>query len=145
MSLHIAKLFKNPLALAGVAVVMHIGATAAAAPGDAQQQARELLAGTTTAHSAAQPSTRSAPRDGKAGRPTADAQELARQVVLGTTGSRPGDAEAGKPSEVARAAGQSGRPPRPVVHGDAQAAARQLLLGQRAASDASGLTARRTR
>ena len=141
MSLHIAKLFKNPLVLAGAALVIHIGAATAADPtGDAQQQARELLTGTTTAHSAPQ----SAPRDGKVTRPTADAQELARQLLLGTTGSRVGGGEAIKQSEAARASGETTRQARPVVRGDAQAAARQLLLGQRVASDASGLVARRT-
>src|SRR2546430_9935540 len=46
MSLHIAKFFKNPLALAGAALVIHIGAaTAADSTGDVQQQARELLTG----------------------------------------------------------------------------------------------------
>ncbi|HLY51579.1 MAG TPA: hypothetical protein VKQ31_01085 [Steroidobacteraceae bacterium] len=50
MSLHIAKLFKSPPALAGAALVIHIGAgTAADSTGDAQQQARELLTRTTTA------------------------------------------------------------------------------------------------
>ena len=48
MSLHIAKLFKSPLALAGAALVIHIGAaTAADSTGDTQQQMRELLTGTT--------------------------------------------------------------------------------------------------
>jgi hypothetical protein len=143
MSLHITKLFKNPLALAGAALVMHIGAaTAADSTGDAQQQARELLTGTTTAHSAPQSSP---PRDGKVTSRTADAQESARQLLLGTTGSRVGGAEAIKHSEVAGASGEAARPARPVAHGDAQAAARQLLLGQTVASDASRLTARRTR
>ena len=119
---------------------IHIGAaTAADFRGDAQQQARELLTGTTTAHSPAQ----SPPRDGKLTRPTADAQELARQLLLGTTGSRVGGAEAINHSEVAGASGEAARPARPVAHGDAQAAARQLLLGQTVASDASRLTARR--
>ena len=141
MSLHIAKLFKSPLALASAALVIHIGAaTAADSRGDAQQQARELLTGITTAHSAPQ----SPPRDGKVTSRTADAQELAREVLLGTTGSRVGGAEVIKQSEVARAPGETARQARPVVRGDAQAAARQLLLGQRGASDASGLVARRT-
>jgi len=36
MSLHIAKLFKSPLALAGAALVIHVGAgTAADSTGDA--------------------------------------------------------------------------------------------------------------
>src|SRR5437762_4893231 len=81
MSLHIAKFFKNPLALAGAALVIHIGAaTAADSTGDVQQQARELLTGITTAHSAPQ----SPPRDGKVTSRTADAQESARQLLLGT-------------------------------------------------------------
>jgi hypothetical protein len=121
---------------------IHIGAaTAADFRGDAQQQARELLTGTTTAHSAAQ----SPPRDGKLRRPTADAQELARQLLLGTTGSRVGGAEAINHSEVAGASGEAAQQARPVAHGDAQAAARELLLGRTVASDASRLTARRTR
>jgi hypothetical protein len=134
MSLHIAKLFKNPLALAGAALLIHIGAaTAADSTGDAQQQARELLTGTPSAHSAPQ----SALRDGKVTRPTADAQELARQLLLATTGSRVGDAAAIKQSQVARASGETVRQARPVARGDAQAAVRHLLLGQRVTSDAS--------
>src|SRR2546421_12148350 len=122
MSLHIAKLFKNPLALAGAALVIHIGAaTAADSTGDAQQQARELLTGTTTAHSAPQ----SAPRDGKVTRPTADAQELARQVLLGTTGSSVGGAQTLKKSEVSRAPGHTARQERPVPDGDVPAHALQ--------------------
>lgn len=55
MSLHIAKLFKSPLALAGATLVIHIGAAMAAdSTGDAQEQARELLTGTTTAAQDAQ-------------------------------------------------------------------------------------------
>src|SRR5207302_11430721 len=91
MSLHMAKFFKNPVALAGAALVIHIGAaTAADSMGDVQQQARELLTGTTTAHSARQ----SPPRDGKVTSRTADAQESARQLLLGTTGARVGGAQA---------------------------------------------------
>ena len=135
MSLQTAKLFKNPLALAGAALVIHIGAATA---GDVQQQARDLLTGTIAAHSAPQ----SSPREGKVSRPTADAQESARALLLGTSGTRVG-AETIKQPEVAGASGESARKARPVGHGDAQAAARQLLLGQAAASDASRLTARR--
>ena len=131
MTLHIAKLFKNPLALAGAALVIHIGAAAA---GDAQQQARDLLTGTIAAHSAPQ----SPPREGKASKQTGDAQESARALLLGTAGSRVGRAET-----VAGASAPSPRQAGPVGHGDAQAAARQLLLGQPVASDASQLTARR--
>jgi hypothetical protein len=73
------------------------------------------------------------------------ARELARQLLLGTTGSRVGGAEAINHSEVAGASGEAAQQARPVAHGDAQAAARELLLGRTVASDASRLTARRTR
>src|SRR5256714_6111897 len=123
MSLHIAKFFKNPLALAGAALVIHIGAaTAADSTGDAQQQARELLTGTTTGHSAPQ----SAPRDGKVTRPTADAQESARQLLLGTSGSRVEGAEAIKQSEVARASGKTSLRAGPAAPGDPQPPARPV-------------------
>ena len=121
MSLHIAKLFKNPLALAGAALVIHIGAaTAADSTGDIQQQMRDLLTGTITAHSAPQ----SGAARSKVTRPTADAQDLARQLLLGTTGSGVGDAAAIKQSEVARTSGETARQARSVAHGDTQAAAR---------------------
>ena len=46
MSLHIAKLFKSPLALAAAALVIHIGAaTAADSTGDIQQQTRDCSLG----------------------------------------------------------------------------------------------------
>src|SRR5437879_1288056 len=83
MSLHIAKLFSRPLALASAALVIHIGAaTAADSTGDIQQQMRELLAGTTRAHSASQ----SGLRDGKATSPTVDPQEFVKQLLLGVPG-----------------------------------------------------------
>jgi len=134
MSLHIAKLFSRPLALASAALVIHIGAaTAADSTGDIQQQMRELLAGTTRAHSASQ----SELRDGKATSPTVDSQEFVRQLLLGTTGSRVGGAETIKHSAVAGASGQTAPQKRPVAHGDIQAAVRQDLLGQHHARDAS--------
>src|SRR5689334_10081839 len=106
MSLHVAKLFKSPLALASAALVIHISAAAAAdSTGDIQQQMKELLAGTITAHSA----PRSAPREGKVTEPTADAQELARQVLLGTAGSRLGGHEETKRSDAARASREFGQ------------------------------------
>ena len=133
MSLHIAKLFSRPLALASAALVIHIGAaTAADSRGDIQQQMRELLTGTTTAHSASQ----SGLRDGKTTSPIIDSQEFVKQLLLGTTGSRVGGAETIKHSEVAGASGETAPQKRPVAHGDMQAAVRQDLLGQHHASDA---------
>ncbi len=138
MSLHIAKLFSRPLALASAAFLIHIGAAMAAdSTGDVQQQARELLTGTPTAHSAPQ----STPRDGKATSPTADAQESARRLLLGTTGSRVGSAETIKHADVAGVS----RKTRLRASGDAQAAARQVLVGKPRESDVPRLAARPTR
>jgi hypothetical protein len=134
MSLHIAKLFSRPLALASAALVIHIGAaTAADSTGDIQQQMRELLTGTPTAHSAPQ----SGLRDGKVTSPTVDSQEFVKQLLLGTAGSRVGGAQTIKHSEVAGASGQMAPQKRPAAHGDMQEAVRQDLLGQHHASDAS--------
>jgi len=135
MSLHIAKLFSRPLALASAALVIHIGAaTAADSTGDIQQQMKELLAGTSAAHSAPQ----SGPRDGEVTTPTADAQELVKQLLLGPTASPLGGAETIKHSEVAGVSGETEPQERPVAYVGMQAAAvRQVLLGQHHASDAS--------
>ena len=92
MSLHIAKLFKNPLALAGAALVIHIGAaTAADSTGDIQQQMRDLLAGTITVHSAPQSGAR---HDKVTARtvPTDDVQQQMRDLLAGTIIARFGPA-----------------------------------------------------
>ena len=142
MSLHIAKLFSRPLALASAALVIHIGAaTAADSTGDIQQQMKELLAGTSAAHSAPQ----SGPRDGEVTTPTADAQELVKQLLLGPTASPLGGAETIKHSEVAGTSGKTAPQQRLVAYGDMQASVRQVLLGQPHASDAVRLAARPTR
>jgi hypothetical protein len=139
MSPHIAKLFGRPLALASAALVIHIGAaTAADSTGDVQQQARQLLAGIPTAHSAPQ----SGLRDGKVTKPSADAQELAGQLLLGTTGPHVGGAETVKHAEVAVTSRKSEPQGRRVAYGDAQAAARQVLLGTAHESDLPRLAAR---
>ena len=140
MSLHIAKLFKNPLTLAGAALVIHVSAAAAADPtGDIQQQLREILTGTPTAHSVPQPR----PHDGNATSLAVDAQEFAREMILGTTGSRATGVQTIKLTEIAGASVQTA--PRARSYGDAQAAARVVLLGQHEASDASYLAARPAR
>ncbi|MDB6011475.1 MAG: hypothetical protein JWL65_3725 [Gammaproteobacteria bacterium] len=135
MSLHIAKLFKSPLALASAALVMHISAaTAADFTGDIQQQMKDLLTGTTTAHSAPQ----SGPREGNSTSPAADSQEFVKRLLLGTTtGSRVGGYEAIKHSEVAGASGETNPKQRPAAHSDMQASVRQVLLGTQHARDAS--------
>lgn len=134
MSLHIAKLFKSPLALASAALVIHISAaTAADSTGDIQQLMKEVLTGTNIAHSA----PRSGPPEGNSTGPTVDAQELVKQVLMGTTGSPTRSDEAIKHSEVAGAAGETEPKQRPVAYSDIQEAVRQVLLGQHHASDAS--------
>ena len=126
MSLHIVKFLSPPLVLISAALLIHVGgAVAADFAGDAQQQARELLAGRIA--------TRSAPSERRAEgalRSTGDAQELARRLLLGVTDSgvqgikpitRPDDAAA--PVELTAQKSV-------LAHGDAQATARRLLLGQ---------------
>lgn len=132
MSLHIAKHFSLPLALASATLVIHIGAaTAADSTGNIQHRAKELLAATPTAHYAQQ----SALRDAKVTSPTPDGQELARQLLLGTSDSHVRGVETTKHFEVAGVTGETQPPQRRVAYGDGQAAAQQLLLGQHHASD----------
>lgn len=81
MSVPIARLFSRSLVLILAAFVIHIGvATAADSPGDIQQQMKELLVGTITAHRA----PRSGPRDRRVTTRTADTQEFVKQHLLGT-------------------------------------------------------------
>src|SRR5438552_18917697 len=79
--------------------------------------------------------------------PTPDAQELARELLLGSNGSRVKGAEAPNYSEVAGSAGVTASQKRAAVQADGQAAARELLLGQHPASHASaaGATASQRR
>jgi len=121
MSLHVAKFVIRPLALASAALVVHIGAATAADAKGVQQQMREVLTGTTTAHFAPQ----SEPRDGKVAPRAVDSQEFVRQILLGSTASRVGNAEKIETQK------------RPVAYGDVQVAVRQVLLGQQHARDAS--------
>ena len=125
MSLHIHKLFKSSLALAGAALFIHIGsAIAADATGDTQQQVRDFLTGANTAHSAAQ----SVSREGAVTSRTADGQEFIRQVLLGTAGSRVTGSQVVDHTEVASI--EAARQARRLSHSDTQAAVRQFLIGQ---------------
>jgi hypothetical protein len=127
MSLHIVKFLSRPLSVISAAVLIHVGsAVATDSAGDVHQQARELLAGRITTQSAP-PSERRAER---AVRPTADAQELARRVLLGVGDSgvrgskpttRPDNAAAPVEFTVRKSV---------LDHGDAQAMARGLLQGR---------------
>ena len=127
MSLHIVKFLSPSLALISAALLIHVGgAVAADSAGDAQQQARDLLAG----RIATQSVPPSEPRAKSAVRSTGDVQELARRVLLGVTDSavqgtkpitRPDSAAAPVEFSVQKSV---------LTHGDAQAMARRLLLGQ---------------
>jgi len=136
MSQHNAKLFSPSLILASAALLIHISvATAADSKGDIPQQAKESLAGTTKAHYALQ--------DGKESSPTPDAQELARQLLLGSHPSR-GASTDPKP-DAAGTAGETQTQKHPRAYGDAQGAAQELLLGQHHVSAPSSRSARATR
>jgi hypothetical protein len=132
MSLHTAKLFIRPLALAATALFFHISvASAADSAGDIQQQMKGLLTGTITAHFGSQ----SGPREG--GKVTArvvDSQELVKQLLLGRT---PSGAETTKHFGVSGDSAKTQARERPVAYRDSQAAVRHVLLGQSHASDAS--------
>lgn len=120
MALQITRHFSRPLlALAAAAFLIQTGAaTAADSTRDIQQQMNAVLAGDIPAESR--------PRQAAAATPTASAQELVSQVLLGTTGSRLRDTS------------QAESRNRPVAHGNAQVAiVQQFLLGQRHGSDAS--------
>jgi hypothetical protein len=123
MSMHIAKLFSRPLALASAALVIHIGAAAAADStyGDAQAAARQVLLGPSRVEVAGA-SRNSEPQEHLVA--YGDAQAAARQVLLGA-------------SHVEVAGASRRAEPRPVTYGDAQTAARQVLLGPSHASNAS--------
>ncbi|HEY2404036.1 MAG TPA: hypothetical protein VGI23_27030 [Steroidobacteraceae bacterium] len=135
MSLHNAKRFSGPLALASAAFLIHIGAAIAAdfTGNNIQEQMNALLAGTAPAHFAPQ----SGPRNGTATTPTANAQESVRQVLLGTIASTRGSTDSTARSELARTSSETKSRERVVAYGDSQPAVRQVLLGQRNASDAS--------
>ena len=133
MSLHIAKSFRGPLSLISAALLIHIGgALAADSAGDVEQQMRELLAGKIATQSAP-PSER---RDDRGVKPTIDAQEFARRLLLGVTDSRVQGTEAVTRSVNAGSPGESTAKKRLLVRGDAQATAQRLLLGQRNAAAA---------
>jgi hypothetical protein len=126
MSLHIVKFLSPTLALISAALLIHVGgAVAADSAGDAQQQARELLAGRIATQSA--PSERRAER---AVRPTADVQELARRVLLGVTDSGVRGTKPITPPDNAVARVEFTVQKSVHARGDAQAMARRLLLGQ---------------
>jgi len=113
MSQHNAKLFSPSLILASAALLIHIS-------------------GATAADS-----------KGDIPPPTPDAQELARQLLLGSHPSR--GASTDPKSNAAGTAGETQTQKHPRAYGDAQGAAQELLLGQHHVSAPSSRSARATR
>jgi hypothetical protein len=125
MSLQIGKTFRPSALMAAVLLIDTCTAVAADAGGDLQQQMRELLAGRITTTQSAQPSER---REDRTVRRTADVQELERRLLLGATDSRAQGTQA--MTRPDGAAGMSTVKKDLLVHDDAQASARRLLLGR---------------
>ena len=126
MSIQIRKSFTRSSSLIAAALLIRIGTAMAADPaGDVQQQMRELLAG----RSATRPTLTTGWHDGATSRPSADAQELARRLVLGVTDFRIKGTEAVTLPADAVAPNDS-----ILVQGYAQTMAQRLVLGVRHAA-----------
>jgi hypothetical protein len=132
MSLNIVRSVSRSLAVASAALVIHVGVAVAAPPGDLQSQTKVSIAEGFKATYVQQ----TGPRERKVVDPAFDAQERARQLLLGSNYFSTVRAETIKP-EAVDAAGEHEHQPRPTNYGDPQAAAQHLLLGQHQASHAS--------
>jgi len=125
------------LTIVPAALLLHIGAALAAdspqslrqpdaqrstppvnSTADAQEFARRLLLGITAAPPTPQPA-------GRGGKSTGDAQEFARDLLLGIT------------TRTTQPQTEGSKTNGPRVHGDAQALAREVLVGRRDASAGS--------
>ena len=96
MSRQTTNAFGRSLALASATLLLHIGSAAAAAPqDDFQSQVSAVLAGTGATHSAL--------RANDATGTKVDAQEFARQLLLGWSTTHPARAGSAARSESARA------------------------------------------
>jgi hypothetical protein len=112
MSSRIIRSLARSLTLVAAALLIHIGSAVAA--DSAQEQARQVLLGVTTFVSA------DVQRTARAVGPEGDAQEQARRPLLGVTARAPGRPQPGTFTVSENR-----------FHGDAQALARQVLLGRR--------------
>jgi hypothetical protein len=98
MSRQINNTFGRSLAAASAALLIHIGSAAAAAPQtDFQSQVSAVLAGTSATHAALRADSA---RDDASG----DAQQFARQLLLGWSTSHPARAASATESQSASAA-----------------------------------------
>jgi len=122
MAIHILKSFTRSSSLIAAALLIRIGAAMAADPaGDVQQQMRELLAGKIATRSALATEWHADATP----RPSADAQELARRLVLGVIDPRYTGSAAVTPPENAVTPNDA-----ILVQGCAQTMAQRLVLGQ---------------
>jgi hypothetical protein len=128
MTIRITQSLSRALPMAAVALFVQIGSAVAASPqGDIQEQMREVLSGSVATH-ANQPSES---RSTDVVRSDPDAQEFARQLLLGWSVSHAGHAKAPKQNLRAEAV-ESSQTPR--ADETFQSSVRQSLLGERASS-----------
>src|SRR5579875_3766507 len=127
MSIHITESLSRALPIAAAALFLQMGGAVAASPQvDFQQQVRDVLTGSIATHalrhSDADPAS--------AGHSNADAQEFARQLLLGWSASHVG-AQAPK-QNVQTAASESAQ--KPQSDEDFQSTVQEVLLGAHASS-----------
>jgi hypothetical protein len=99
MSRQIVNSFARSLAVASAAALIHIGSAAAAPQSDFQSQVSAVLAGNIASHS----SLRADPPRDEATGSKVDAQESARQLLLGWSASHPGLARSATESQATTA------------------------------------------
>jgi len=105
MSRQITNAFGRSLAIASTALLLHIGSAAAAAPqNDFQRQVSAVLAGTGAAHSTLRADSA---RDEATGTKV-DAQQFARELLLGWSTSHPARVGSAAQSESTDASDVSG-------------------------------------
>jgi hypothetical protein len=127
MSRHLVTSFVH-VPLMAAALALRIGSAAAGDPTDGVQQMRDVLAGRVATHAASASTPETTVKQ------VGDAQQLARELLLGITDSNARAAVPATPSEGRRPKAISAKSL--LAHDDAQEMARRLLLGR--ASTATG-------
>ena len=125
MSRQIINPFSRSLSIASAALLIHIGSAAAAAPqNDFQRQVSAVLAGTGATHSSLRADSA---RDEATGTKI-DAQEFARQLLLGWSASHPARAGSATQSGSTSASGVSGQDS--SAQEDIQSSVQRFLRGE---------------
>ena len=128
MSRKITRASARSLPLAAAALLIHIGTAAAAgAQNDFQRQVSAVLAGNIATHATQANSTREETSGTKA-----DAQEFARQLLLGWSVSHPGRARSATESRSRTAAALTRRAS--PARDDFQSTVQRFLQGQKSAA-----------